>query len=184
MVSRTEIYKQLDGTGADDEIITNLVDNVAEVTVVQKFKPVAEPKPVNEADARQSMPAEFQMLLQSESPTVRLVDLILSDAIKAFASDVHIEPREQGVDVRYRIDGDLKNILQVPIKFHTKIVARVKILSSLDITQNMAPQDGRIQLMLDDRMVDFRVSTIPTFYGEKIVIRILDRRAAKVDLKN
>ena len=216
LISRSEIYKQLDGVGAGDEAINNLVDNVAEVTVIQEFKPIQENKPVSESNLVQvnkilpeiksvketnakeimhdmehkekhfvpiaNMPPEYQMLLQSESPTVKLVNLILSDALNGRASDVHLEPREQVIDVRYRIDGDLKNILQVPIKFHTKIVARIKILSNLDITQNMAPQDGRIQLMLDDRKVDFRVSTVPTFYGEKIVIRILDGQAAKVDL--
>jgi type IV pilus assembly protein PilB len=220
LVSRTEILKKLDGTHVNDEAINNLIDNVAQVSVIQELKPVEEVtasmplenkptvelkalgipefKPPDEANAQEimidmekkekhilptaNMPLEYQMLLQSESPTVKLVNLVLSDAIKARASDVHLEPREQSIDVRYRIDGDLKNILQVPMKFHPKIVARVKILSNLDITQNMSPQDGRIQLMLDNRKIDFRVSTVPTFYGEKVVIRILDSQAAKVDL--
>jgi len=222
LVSRTDIRKYLDVSHVSDEAINNLIDNVAQVSVIQELKPVEEGsllmrqenkttvelkslgmgipefKPPEEANAQDimvdmekkekhilptaNMPLEYQMLLQSESPTVKLVNLVLSDAIKARASDVHLEPREQSIDVRYRIDGDLKNILQVPMKFHPKIVARVKILSNLDITQNMSPQDGRIQLMLDNRKIDFRVSTVPTFYGEKVVIRILDSQAAKVDL--
>ena len=76
---------------------------------------------------------EYQLLMRSKSPTVKLVDMILSDAIKARASDVHLEPREQGIDVRYRVDGRPYQYLQVPIKFLAKIVARVKILSNLDI---------------------------------------------------
>jgi type IV pilus assembly protein PilB len=195
LISREEISSLIDGAGAKDKIkveakddvknevkdevkdeaIDNLINNVAQVTEIQEFKPV---KGDNAAD----LPPDFELLMRSEAPTVKLVDLVLSDAIKARASDVHLEPREQGIEVRYRIDGDLKNILQVPIKFLNKIVARVKILSNLDITQNTAPQDGRIQLMLDDRKIDFRVSTIPTFYGEKVVIRILDSRTAKVGL--
>ena len=179
LVSRGEIDNLLDGVGDNDEAINNLIESVAEVAEIQEFKPVKEDSAKDTMNAKEQ---EFQILMQSESPTVKLIDLILTDAIKASASDVHLEPREHGIDVRYRLDGDLKNILQIPIKFHGKIVARVKILSNLDITQNVAPQDGRIQLMLEGRKIDFRVSTIPTFYGEKVAIRILDSQAAKVDL--
>ncbi len=128
------------------------------------------------------VPPQYQALLKESSPTVKLFNLIIVDAIKARASDIHIEPREKIIEVRYRIDGDLKTILKIPIKFHIKMVARVKIMSSLDIAQTVTPQDGRMNLVYKKRKVDFRVSTIPTFYGEKIVARILDASEAKTDI--
>ncbi len=205
LVSRKTIIKRLDSTDSNDEAVNGLLNNTLAASVQSiNIEPVVAPvssvseEPAKKQDAKEiitdmekkektvpafpNMPMEFQCLMQEETPTVKLVNLIVADAIKVKSSDIHIEPRESVIEIRYRIDGDLKNILQIPIKFHTKIVARIKILASLDITQNMLPQDGRIQLVVEGRKVDFRVSTIPTFYGEKIVIRILDASAARTDL--
>ncbi|MFT7537973.1 MAG: type IV pilus assembly protein PilB [Lysobacterales bacterium] len=126
------------------------------------------------------VPAEYQALLETESPIVKLVNLILSDAVKGRASDIHIEAREHIIEIRYRVDGDLKNIMKIPVKFHKQMVVRLKILSNLDIAQDITPQDGRINLRINGNKIDFRVSTIPTFHGEKIVMRILDVSTAKV----
>ncbi len=120
---------------------------------------------------------------ENSSPTVKLINLILSDAIKVRASDIHLEPREGNVDVRYRVDGDLKNIMKVPKNVHSKMIARIKILANLDIAQDVKPQDGRINLLVQGRKVDFRISTIPTYYGEKVVARILDAAEAKTDME-
>ncbi|MHC4845851.1 MAG: GspE/PulE family protein [Planctomycetota bacterium] len=116
------------------------------------------------------------------SPVVRLVNFIIAKAIRENASDIHIEPGEDVLRVRYRIDGMLRESLRPPVRMTPAIVSRVKIMSSLDIAERRAPQDGRMQVMLDDRNVDLRVSTLPTFHGEKVVIRILDRSAMMGDL--
>ena len=129
-----------------------------------------------------SLPPAFQALLKENSPTVKLVNLIISDATKARASDIHLEPREKVVEVRYRVDGDLKVILNIPIKFHNRMISRLKILAKLDITEKSKPQDGRIHLVINKYKVDFRVSVIPTFHGEKAVIRVLNSKDTKIEL--
>lgn len=109
---------------------------------------------------------------------IELVDHILTDAIKMRASDIHLEPQEKSVCVRYRIDGYLRNIMQIETEIFQRLVVRVKVLAELDITNNRKPQDGRTSIQLGERKIDLRVSTIPTFYGEKIVLRILDPQEA------
>ncbi len=116
------------------------------------------------------------------SPVIRLVNLILADAIKSRASDVHIEPQEETLDVRYRIDGDLKNIFKADKQLQAGLIARIKILGELDIAETRKPQDGRTTFIYNDRKIDLRISTIPTYHGEKIVLRILDPSQAKVTL--
>ena len=116
------------------------------------------------------------------SAITRLVNLILSDAIREKASDVHIEPQENFVAIRYRVDGDLKSIMKIPKKMHSHLVARIKILAELDIAETRKPQDGRARMSVYERDIDLRISTIPTFYGEKIVLRLLDPKAARIQL--
>ena len=117
-----------------------------------------------------------------EAPVVKLVDLIIRQAIEEGASDIHIEPLENKLRLRYRIDGVLQE--KPPPAPHLKLalVSRIKILSKLDIAEKRLPQDGSFLMKLEDRLVDFRVSTIPTIYGEKVVIRILDRSQLPLDL--
>jgi type IV pilus assembly protein PilB len=116
------------------------------------------------------------------SPVVRLVNFIIAKAIRESASDIHIEPGEEVLRVRFRIDGMLREALRPPVRMASAIVSRIKIMSSLDIAERRAPQDGRMQVMLDNRSIDLRVSTLPTFNGEKTVIRILDRSSMMGDL--
>ncbi|MFA6583423.1 MAG: ATPase, T2SS/T4P/T4SS family [Elusimicrobiaceae bacterium] len=108
------------------------------------------------------------------SPAVRLVNLIIADAVKMRASDIHIEPQEQFVIVRYRIDGLLKFIMKAPAHLTPRIATRIKILSSLDIAETRKSQDGRIKVFVNDQKMDLRVAVVPTLYGEKIAIRILN----------
>ena len=118
-----------------------------------------------------------------EAPVVRLVNLILVDAIKRGASDIHIEPYEYDFRVRYRIDGVLHEIMKPPIKLKNAITSRVKIMSNLDIAERRLPQDGRIKLVMGkEKEVDFRVSVLPTLYGEKVVARILDKSNLQLDM--
>lgn len=109
------------------------------------------------------------------APAVRLVDSIISDAIKLKASDIHIEPFENYIKIRYRIDGTLKEISKYNKDIFNAFITRIKILAELNIAEKRIPQDGRILTVVDNRKVDLRVSTLPTIHGEKIVIRILDR---------
>jgi type II secretory ATPase GspE/PulE/Tfp pilus assembly ATPase PilB-like protein/ActR/RegA family two-component response regulator len=110
----------------------------------------------------------------SQRPVVRLVDLILSEGILSRASDIHIEPEEGGVAVRYRIDGVLRQVMKIPRAAGLPLISRIKIISSLDIADRMRPQDGRARVAVNGIPVDLRVSTLPAQLGEKVVVRILD----------
>jgi len=118
-----------------------------------------------------------------EAPVVRLVNMILVDAVKRGASDIHIEPYEKDFRVRYRLDGVLYEIMRPPNRLKNAITSRLKIMSELDIAERRLPQDGRIRLVLGkEKEVDFRVSVLPTLFGEKVVLRILDKSALQLDL--
>jgi len=122
-----------------------------------------------------------------EAPVIKLVNSIFVDAIKKGASDIHFEPYEQSFRVRFRMDGTLYEMMNLPLKFKAPVISRVKILSNLDIAEKRLPQDGRIKvrIKLEDgntKEVDMRVSTVPTLFGEKVVARILDKAMLKLDL--
>src|SRR5207248_6933620 len=119
----------------------------------------------------------------SESPIIRFVNYVIFDAIKQGASDIHIEPKEKALKVRYRIDGVLFESMNPPHTMHSAIVSRLKIMSNLDISERRLPQDGRIRAIVHDRKVDLRLSTLPTANGEKVVVRILDNRSINVPLE-
>jgi len=119
----------------------------------------------------------------NEAPIVKYVNKILVDAINQGASDIHVEPFEKELRIRFRIDGILHKITTQPISFAPRITARIKIISKLDIAERRAPQDGRVRLKISkNKAFDFRVNTLPTVYGEKVVMRILDSSAANLDL--
>ena len=121
-----------------------------------------------------------------EAPVIRLVNVMLMSAISKGASDIHIEPYEKELRVRYRIDGVLYNIMAPPMKFRDPIASRVKIMAKLDIAEKRLPQDGRIKIRFNDagraKEIDFRVSCLPTLFGEKIVLRLLDRDKLMLDM--
>ncbi|NNL84355.1 MAG: type IV-A pilus assembly ATPase PilB [Myxococcales bacterium] len=118
-----------------------------------------------------------------DAPVVKLVNLILTDAIKRNASDIHIEPYEKEFRVRYRIDGVLYEVMKPPLKLKNAITSRVKIMSELDIAERRLPQDGRIKLKLGrNREMDYRVSVLPTLFGEKTVLRLLDKSNLQLDM--
>ncbi|MDP2840608.1 MAG: type II secretion system ATPase GspE, partial [Syntrophales bacterium] len=114
----------------------------------------------------------------SDAPIIKLVNLLLAGAIKDRASDIHIEPYRASVKVRYRIDGILYDILSLPRKIHSPLASRVKIMAKLNIAEKRLPQDGRIEIKVADRSVDIRVSTIPTAFGERVVLRLLDKTSS------
>ena len=118
----------------------------------------------------------------SERPVIRLVDHIIAEAISTRASDIHIEPEEGGVAVRYRIDGVLRDTMALPRPAGLPLVSRIKIMAQMDIADRLRPQDGRARVSINGVRVDLRVSTLPASYGEKVVIRILDSRATVLSL--
>ncbi|HEX9282995.1 MAG TPA: type II/IV secretion system protein [Gemmatimonadales bacterium] len=120
----------------------------------------------------------------SQRPVVRLVDLIISEGILARSSDIHIEPEEGGVAVRYRIDGVLRQVMKIPRQAGLPLISRIKIMSSLDIADRLRPQDGRARVAVNGQPIDLRVSTLPAQLGEKVVIRILDSRATVKSLES
>jgi type IV pilus assembly protein PilB len=134
----------------------------------------------------QEISAEALAKQGEEAPVVRLVNVVLMSAIQKGASDIHIEPYEKELRVRYRIDGILYNIMSPPLKFRDAICSRIKIMSKLDIAEKRLPQDGRIKIRFNEsgtpKEIDFRVSVLPTLFGEKIVMRLLDKDKLMLDM--
>ncbi|MBI2094576.1 MAG: Flp pilus assembly complex ATPase component TadA [Candidatus Omnitrophica bacterium] len=143
----------------------------------------AAPEEISE-DAR----AEDQLSLDvvekaAEAPVIQLADLLVRQAIKTRASDIHIEPRPDSFAIRFRIDGVLHEIPPPSRSMYLPLVSRLKILSKMDIAEKRLPQDGSFNAKIDNRLIDFRVSTLPTIFGEKMVLRILDRSAVPLELE-
>ena len=117
----------------------------------------------------------------NQAPAIRLVSSIIERAVTERASDIHIEPREDQLSVRMRIDGLLIDILTVPVELQSSVIARIKVMANLDIAERRVPQDGRFNVRIKGRDIDLRISTLPTIYGEKIVARLLDKSAGNLD---
>lgn len=122
--------------------------------------------------------------IEDDAPVIRMVNSILQQAIQVMASDIHIEPLEHDVRVRIRIDGELVEVLSLPKKSFAAIVSRIKIMGNLDISEKRIPQDGRTRMIFEGREIDFRISSLPSIHGEKMVLRILDRTHALMSLKD
>ncbi|MFA5251609.1 MAG: ATPase, T2SS/T4P/T4SS family [Phycisphaerae bacterium] len=159
------------GSDVEEQQLRDLVD--VEVGEDSDVKTIAEE--VSEADAESEAAA-------TRAPVIRFVDLLLSQAVKSRASDIHIEPQEKSMVIRMRIDGVLRDMVPPAAKMQAAVIARIKIISDMDIAERRLPQDGRCKVRASGRDIDVRVSTIPTIYGEKIVMRILDSAAASHDL--
>lgn len=139
-------------------------------SVVSEFKEIEEEK------------VEEERIVKVDAPIIKLANKIIGNAIKMRASDIHIEPDEKGINVRYRIDGALVQVLTLPKKIKSALTTRFKIMSHLDISERRLPQDGRIRAVISGKEVDFRVSTLPVIHGEKIVLRILEKGSLQLDL--
>lgn len=118
------------------------------------------------------------------APVIKLVNFLITDAVKRGASDIHIEPYEKLFRVRFRIDGVLQEVMAPPLRMKLAIMSRVKIMASLNISERRIPQDGRINVRVGNKVIDLRVSIIPTLYGEKVVMRILDKSSLMLDMKD
>src|SRR5437899_1303730 len=172
LVAPSKISEKLDEMYRSDRAIDKLLEGMGdqEVTTLPDA-PAPEELNISEADA-------------SQKPVVRLVDMIISEGILSRASDIHVEPEEGGVAVRYRIDGVLRQVMKIPRQAGLPLISRIKIMSSLDIADRLRPQDGRARVAVNGQPIDLRVSTLPAQLGEKVVIRILDSRATVKSLES
>jgi type IV pilus assembly protein PilB len=150
---RELVQTEGDGSGSDDERVESILEEAADA------------ESANEDMA-------------GKAPVIRFVDLLLSQAVKSRASDIHLEPQEKSMMIRMRIDGMLRDMVPPARHMQAAVLTRIKILSKLDIAERRLPQDGRLKIKASNREIDVRVSTLPTIYGEKIVLRILDASAA------
>ena len=165
LLSPSKISEKLDELYRPDKQLDKLLEGMENsADLIQLADTAPEELNVSEADA-------------SQKPVVRLVDMIISEGILSRASDIHVEPEEGGVAVRYRIDGVLRQIMKIPRQAGLPLISRIKIISSLDIADRLRPQDGRARVAVNGQPIDLRVSTLPAQLGEKVVIRILDSRA-------
>ena len=165
LLSPSKISEKLDEMYKPDRALNKLLEGMeGSSDLVQLAENAPDELNVSEADA-------------SQKPVVRLVDMIISEGILSRASDIHVEPEEGGVAVRYRIDGVLRQVMKIPRQAGLPLISRIKIMSSLDIADRLRPQDGRARVAVNGQPIDLRVSTLPAQLGEKVVIRILDSRA-------
>jgi type IV pilus assembly protein PilB len=140
---------------------------------------------IETTDEEETLEAEIAEEAQTVSigkPAVQLANLIFNQAARDGASDIHIEPQDKSLRVRFRIDGVLHEVMQPPFRLYPPLVSRIKVLANMDIANRRIPQDGRISLKLDRRLIDMRVASLPTAYGEKITLRLLDRSAQMITL--
>nr|WP_244083195.1 type IV-A pilus assembly ATPase PilB [Desulforhabdus sp. TSK] len=137
---------------------------------------------VSVVEAANDLDLNFLEGAAEQAPVVKLVNYILLDAIRKQASDIHIEPYEKAMRVRFRIDGVLYEMMRPPVPYKNAIISRIKVMSRLDIAERRIPQDGRIKLKAKNREMDFRVSVIPTLFGEKVVLRLLDKSGLQLDM--
>ncbi|NUO65559.1 MAG: Flp pilus assembly complex ATPase component TadA [Gemmatimonadaceae bacterium] len=134
-------------------------------------------------DKEEEMSAAALASAVDDAPVVKLINAILSDAVKRGASDIHFECFEHELRVRYRVDGALSEVMKPPMKLKAALISRFKIMAQLNIAERRVPQDGRIKLKVGNKVIDYRVSTLPTLFGEKVVLRILDKGNLTLDLE-
>ncbi|NQT00282.1 MAG: Flp pilus assembly complex ATPase component TadA [Candidatus Omnitrophica bacterium] len=172
--SATDILKAIDKFYGEQDLLKEAIDeSYEEDSLTKEAEPVVE---------EEQLSLDVLVAKAEEAPVVKLVDLVLRQAIKDRASDIHIEPFKERISIRYRIDGVLYEIPPPAHHLLLAIVSRIKILSKLDIAEKRLPQDGAFVVTIEKRSIDLRVSTIPTVNGEKVVLRILDKSRVPLDL--
>lgn len=169
----TEVY------GSEDDVSFKEME-----TLVGSADPIDGIEVVIDEDSGEQISLEDLLQGTEEPPAIRLVNAVILEAIRLGASDIHIHPRTKSVMVRLRIDGILYDKINIPHQLHQSLVSRIKVMAELDISERRRPQDGRLTVKTPARIVDLRISTLPTINGEKVVMRILDRNAAVHQLVN
>ncbi len=167
--SPARIRERLDDMYRQGDVVNRLLEGISGDFDVKEIKE----EEIEVASAEQA----------SQRPIIRLVDMMLADGVSSRASDIHVEPIEGGVAVRYRIDGVLRQVMKIPRNAGLPLISRIKIMSGLDIADRLRPQDGRARVSVNGEAVDLRISTLPASLGEKVVIRILSQRATVLTLE-
>src|SRR4051795_5843269 len=187
-ITRYDIFPVIAGEFTLRTIIDKIYGKAAEeaqmsalMETIEEIEDGAEVEVVEQKEEEVSAAAlQAQM---EDAPVVKLLNAILTDAVKRGASDIHFECFEADIRVRYRIDGALQEVMKPPMKLKAALISRFKIMSQLNIAERRVPQDGRIKLKMGKKVIDYRVSTLPTLFGEKIVLRILDKGNLTLDLE-
>jgi len=182
-VTRLDIEPVIAGDFSLRKIIEKEYESGSEGQINDLLKQIEQEEVELVDDTEEEMSVTALQAAVDDAPVVKLINGILSDAVQKGASDIHLECYEKDIRVRYRIDGVLQEIMRPPLKMKAALISRFKILSDLNIAERRVPQDGRIKLRLGRRVIDFRVSTLPTLFGEKIVLRILDKGNLTLDLE-
>lgn len=175
VAARKEILDKIQEIYGDEEIFDEAFSDLSLTDPTENIEII-----VDEEDEASDL--EELLRAKDKPPAIRIVNAIICDAMRHNASDIHIEPKTKYLQVRYRIDGLLRDKIHIPMSMHPAVASRIKVMSELDISERRMPQDGRITVKTSTKMVDMRISTLPTINGEKIVFRLLDRNAAIEDL--
>lgn len=182
-ITRYDIFPVFAGEFTLRNVIEKVYDtgDSAMATLLEDIALEGEIEVVEEEDEEVSTAALAQAV--DDAPVVKLINAILTDAVKRGASDIHFECFEHELRVRYRIDGALNEVMKPPLKLKAALISRFKIMAQLNIAERRVPQDGRIKLKIGNKVIDYRVSTLPTLFGEKVVLRILDKGNLTLDLE-
>ena len=184
-ITRYDIFPVIGGEFTLKTAIEKLYENAAEAQVADLLSVIddidSEIEVVEEEE--EDVAAAALNAQMEDAPVVKLINAILTDAVKRGASDIHFECFEHDIRVRYRVDGALQEVMKPPMKLKAALISRFKIMAQLNIAERRVPQDGRIKLKMGNKVIDYRVSTLPTLFGEKIVLRILDKGNLTLDLE-
>jgi type IV pilus assembly protein PilB len=184
-ITRYDIFPVIGGEFTLKTAIEKLYENAAEAQVADLLSVIddidSEIEVVEEEE--EDVNAAALNAQMEDAPVVKLINAILTDAVKRGASDIHFECFEHDIRVRYRVDGALQEVMKPPMKLKAALISRFKIMAQLNIAERRVPQDGRIKLKMGNKVIDYRVSTLPTLFGEKIVLRILDKGNLTLDLE-
>jgi type IV pilus assembly protein PilB len=182
-VTRYDIFPVLGGESTLRNVIEKAYDS-GDVAMDSLLKDIAAEGDIEVLEeTEEDMSAAALAAAVDDAPVVKLINAILTDAVKRGASDIHFESFEHELRVRYRIDGALQEVMKPPTKLKAALISRFKIMAQLNIAERRVPQDGRIKLKIANKVIDYRVSTLPTLFGEKVVLRILDKGNLTLDLE-
>jgi type IV pilus assembly protein PilB len=186
-ITRYDIFPVIGGEFTIKSVIDKLYESAAESQVADLLSVIddldSEIEVVDEKAQEEDLAASALQAQMEDAPVVKLINAILTDAVKRGASDIHFECFEHDIRVRYRVDGALQEVMKPPMKLKSALISRFKIMAQLNIAERRVPQDGRIKLKMGNKVIDYRVSTLPTLFGEKIVLRILDKGNLTLDLE-
>ncbi|MES9851475.1 MAG: type II secretion system ATPase GspE [Candidatus Thiodiazotropha sp. L084R] len=181
LYGQTLVFKQIDEESLEKQL--SLIYESGSKQSSQIMETMGDDMDLDHAAQALNQPEDL-LGSDDDAPIIRLINALFTEAIKEQASDIHIEPYENRLVVRFRVDGVLREVLTPPRNVSSFLVSRIKVMAQLDIAEKRIPQDGRISLKVGNRPVDVRVSTLPSSYGERVVLRLLDKQAGRLDLEH